>query len=157
PLGESLPHWNVAAAVYDPGRWHADGRWLRMTLGAVILLSLGAIGLGGWLVLGDARRPVDLARKQSELVSNVSHELRTPLTSIRRAAERLAEGVVADEPKRRQHLALIRDEASRLRRLISHVLDCSCLERGEKRLHRRPVNLAAIVGEVLESFSAQLL
>ena len=48
--------------------------------------------LGGFMILRDAGREVQVARLRSEFVANVSHELRTPLTSIRMYAETLLMG-----------------------------------------------------------------
>lgn len=154
-VGDALPHWSVAVMVHDPSPMLADSRRLRVIMATVILLLLGAIALGGWIVITDIRRQLDLARKKSDFVSNVSHEFRTPLTSIRLFAEMLATGRITDETKRRQHLGVIQAEASRLQRLISNVLDFSRLERGESKLRHQPVDLGQVTAEVMESFEPQ--
>lgn len=119
------------------------------------MLLVAALATGGWLVLTDARRQLDLARRKSDFVSNVSHELRTPLTSIRLFAEMLAEDRVADPSKRRQQLGIIQAEAARLQRLIGNILDFARHERGDRRVRLEPVDLAALAREVLDSFGPQ--
>ncbi len=154
-IGEVLPHWTVAVVPRDPRRLLSDGGGLQLLLGAVVVLLLMAILLGGWMVIGDARRQLDLARRKSDFVSNVSHELRTPLTSIRLFAEMLSDGRIRDEPRRQQCLRVIRAEASRLNRLIANVLDFARLERGRRGVRREPVDLETIAAEVLQSFEPQ--
>ena len=155
PIGEVLPHWHIATAVYDTASVSRDGRRINLTLVAVVGLLVTALGVGGWIVANDARRQLELARRKSDFVSNVSHELRTPLTSIRLFAEMLSEDRVTDPVKRRQHLGVIQAEAARLHRLIGNVLDFARRERGEFRSPRETVDLCAVTRQVLESFDPQ--
>ncbi|MGE3309718.1 MAG: sensor histidine kinase [Limisphaerales bacterium] len=155
-VGPSLPNWRVAATIADPGQFHLESRRLRLTLALVIVLLVAAIAAGGYLVATDARRQLDVARRKTDFVSSVSHELKTPLTSIHLFAELLSEDRVTDPAKRRQHLGIIRAEAGRLHRLIANILDFARHERGEHRLRLQPVDLAALVREVLVSFGPQL-
>jgi signal transduction histidine kinase len=155
PIGEALPHWHIATAVYDTASVSRDGRRINLTLVAVVGLLVTALGVGGWIVANDARRQLELARRKSDFVSNVSHELRTPLTSIRLFAEMLGEDRVTDPVQRRQHLGVIQAEASRLHRLIDNVLDFARRDRGEFRSPRETVDLCAVTRQVLESFDPQ--
>ena len=155
PIGASLPHWRVAAAVMEPGAALSESRRLQGTLGVVVILLVAALAVGGWVVATDARRQLELARRKSDFVSNVSHELRTPLTSIQLFADLLAEDRVQDPEKRRKHLGIIRTEARRLHRLIGHVLDFARHERGEGKLYCEAVELNNLVSEVLPAFALQ--
>jgi signal transduction histidine kinase len=70
--------------------------------------------------------------------------------------EMLAEDRVQDESKRRHFLGIITAETARLTRLINNVLDFARLERGEKKYQSVPFDLAALVGETVESYRPHL-
>jgi signal transduction histidine kinase len=155
-IGEILPHWEVAIYLLDPERLVHSANLVRVTLGLLITVLVVAIGVGSWLIVGDLRRQLRLARQKTDFVSNVSHELKTPLTSIRMFAELLAEGRVADPGKQRSYLNIITAETARLTRLINNVLDFSRLERGEKRYQMARFDLVALVREILGSYRPHL-
>src|SRR5206468_6494797 len=111
---------------------------------------------GSGLIVADLRRQLTLARQKTDFVSNVSHELKTPLTSIRMFSEMLAEGRVSEPDKQRQFLHIITAEASRLTRLINNVLDFARLERGEKKYHRAPCDLAEVASDTVETYRPHL-
>jgi signal transduction histidine kinase len=98
-----------------------------------------------------ARREAD--RLQGEFVSIVSHELRNPLTGIVGYAElMLVSEPSADE--RRTWLARIHAEAERMSRLVDQLLDMSRVESGRIQVARQPVDVAAVVHDVLAPFRA---
>ena len=155
-IGESLPHWEVAAYLRDPGKITRSANLLRLELGLLILLLLMSIAIGSWLIVNDLKRQLRLARQKTDFVSNVSHELKTPLTSIRMFSELLAEQRVADPEKRLSYLHIITAESSRLTRLINNVLDFSRLERGEKKYEMRALDLVTLVRETVETYRPHL-
>ncbi|MEI6045351.1 MAG: DUF4118 domain-containing protein, partial [Chloroflexota bacterium] len=70
-------------------------------------------------------------RLKSVLLASVSHELRTPLTSIKTAIAGLKdEGIELEPEEQRDYLEVIDQEADRLTRLISNLLDLSRIEAG---------------------------
>jgi signal transduction histidine kinase len=155
-IGESLPHWEIAAYSLNPARLHQSIRTLKMTLGLLIAVLLTAIGVGSWLIVTDLNRQLSLARQKTDFVSNVSHELKTPLTSIRMFSELLSEGRVTDPSKTRAYLGIITAETARLTRLINNVLDFNRLERGEKKYHFAETDISQLARETLESYRPQL-
>jgi len=155
-IGESLPHWEVAVYLRDPGKLLRSARSLRLELGSLIFLLLLSITLGSWLIVNDLKRQLRLARQKTDFVSNVSHELKTPLTSIRMFSELLAEERVVDPQKRRSYLHIISAESSRLTRLINNVLDFSRLERGEKKYDLRRLDLVSLIRETIDTYRPHL-
>ena len=155
-IGERLPHWQIAVHLLHPEQLGRAATTARLTLGLLVGLLVVAIGIGSWLIVSDLRRQLTLARQKTDFVSNVSHELKTPLTSIRMFSEMLAEGRVIEPDKQRQFLQIITAEASRLTRLINNVLDFSRLERGEKKYHPVPCDLAAVAAETVETYRPHL-
>ncbi len=75
-----------------------------------------------------ARRLDGRAEDVAELAANLSHEFKSPLTSIRGATELLADGAAADPTARALFLGNIRDDAHRLDRLVTRLLELSRTE-----------------------------
>ncbi len=103
----------------------------------------------------EARKLEELNRAQSHFVSSVTHELKTPLTSIKMFAEMLRTSNEISEEKRGEYLDIIEGEIDRLNRLINTVLDFAQIERGVKKYHPAPLELNALVREVLDTFQYQ--
>ena len=82
------------------------------------------------------------------LFADVSHELRTPLTVMQGTLEGVLDGVYpADEA----HLRPVLDETRVLSRLIDDLRTLSLSEAGALALHVEPVDLRALLGEVVAS------
>jgi signal transduction histidine kinase len=94
-------------------------------------------------------------QSQREFVANVSHELKTPLTSIQGFAQALEDGT-ADTPEARQQAAgIIRQEAERMHRMVLDLLDLARLDAGTLELQRAPLDLAALLHNVVERMTPQ--
>ena len=92
---------------------------------------------------GQATALREAARLKDELLATVSHDLRTPLTSIRAtAAEIRAEGVEA--------AVVIEEEAERLSRYVTDLLDLSRIRGGRARLDPQLYAAEDLVGAALE-------
>lgn len=90
---------------------------------------------------------IQLARQQQDFVAAVSHELKTPLTSIRMYSEMLREGWVTQD-KRQQYYEYIHDEAERLTRLISNILQLARITRNEPQYERKRCTVGDLMGLV---------
>ena len=76
------------------------------------------------------------------LAADISHEFKTPLTGIRGAAELLRDGASDDPAARDRFLAMIMDDAARLDRLVSRLLELARVE--DDRGIELPVDLGAL-------------
>lgn len=76
------------------------------------------------------------------LAADISHEFKTPLTGIRGAAELLRDGASDDPLARDRFLAMIIDDAARLDRLVSRLLELARVE--DDRGIDLPVDLLAL-------------
>src|SRR5262249_34293398 len=117
---------------------------------------LGLLGLtAGLLVVAvlQLRREHDLARLRADFVSSVSHELRTPLAQIRLFSETLLLGRVRSAGEGRRSLEVISQDSRRLTPLAENVLYFSRSERNVQPIARERVPLAALAGEVVDSFA----
>lgn len=91
----------------------------------------------------------DVDRLKDEFVSSISHELRTPLTSISGYVELLMED--EEDPEKREQLGIVDRNATRLLGLVSDMLFAARMQSGQFDLRTRPVDLRAIVAEIVES------
>ena len=83
-------------------------------------------------------------RMRREFIANLSHEMRTPLTIVRGYAEAIYDGTITGEQSRRS-VAIMRDEALRLERLIQDMLDLSKLQLAQYELELEQFPLAVAV------------
>jgi signal transduction histidine kinase/DNA-binding response OmpR family regulator len=110
--------------------------------------------LGRVFVIRETTAERDAERLKDELVATVSHELRTPLAGIMGFAELLTERDY-DEQTRNRHLRTIRREATRLTSLVNDFLDLQRIESGGFKLSLEPYDLAELVREAAQLYSAQ--
>ncbi len=103
-----------------------------------------------------ARVRIKTEEMRSSLLSAVSHDLRTPLATITGAASTLrAQGDRVPAETRDELLESISEEAERLGRLVSNLLDMTRLESGVE-LRRERCPLEEIVGAALHRMEPQL-
>src|SRR5206468_1470793 len=104
-------------------------------------------GTGGGIVLVardvTSARLVDRVRR--DFVANASHELKTPVASILALAETMQDAAAHDPAATERFAARLEQEARRLSRLVTDLLDLSRLE-GEIP-DRVPVDLDLVVTE----------
>lgn len=95
------------------------------------------------------RRRADEERLRNALLSSVSHDLRTPLGVITGAVSTALETPDLSEATRRDLLISAQEEAQRLHRLVSNLLDITRLESGAIDLQTEWVPLEEVVGAAL--------
>jgi signal transduction histidine kinase len=83
---------------------------------------------------------------QTDLIAELMHEVKTPLLSITTASELLAR---QSDPAGQELLVLIQKQINRLSKLTRDFLELSRLESGRVHLRLETVDLAHIVGEVI--------
>jgi len=91
---------------------------------------------------------------REQFLSIASHELRTPLTSLLGYASLLPQAVARGTGQVDKMTDRIVRQAQRLNGLIDQLLDISRLQQGQFAITRRPVDLAAVVGQVVDEVRA---
>ena len=95
----------------------------------------------------------DLERLRAEFLGLVSYELRTPLASIKgSAATLLDESANLNPAETRQFHTIINDQADRMRRMITDLLDVAHIETGTLSVSLEPSDVTALVGQARTSF-----
>jgi DNA-binding response OmpR family regulator len=98
----------------------------------------------------DNARIQEANRLKSEFLANMSHELRTPLNAIIGFTQLLHDGeVTADMPEHHEFLGDILASGRHLLQLINDVLDLSKVEAGKLDFSPEPIDLPALLAEVL--------
>jgi PAS domain S-box-containing protein len=134
-------------------RWDGEYRWI-LDHGVPRKTPDGAIvGYIGTCFDFSERRAIE--QLKNEFVSVVSHELRTPLTAIRGSLGLIAAGKtgpLADKTKTMVDIAV--SSTDRLVRLINDILDIEKIESGKMTFQLKPLDLAAVVEQAVESTRA---
>ena len=115
--------------------------------------EIGSLGQSLNAMLAQIEQAFDERRRSEQrlrrFVADASHELRTPLTSVRGFAELFRRGA-ADRP---DDLAIVMSrieaEAVRMGVLVEDLLLLARLDQG-RAIERQPVDVAALVGELVE-------
>ncbi len=113
--------------------------------------------------LGDLARTLDAMRHQlaelddarKRFIATASHELRTPIFSLGGFLE-LLEDEDMDPETRRQFVRQLREQAARLTRLATDLLDLSRLEAGSLDLRQEPTDIGALCRMVASEFTPAL-
>jgi len=96
-----------------------------------------------------------ISRSKSEFLANMSHEIRTPLNSVIGFSELLSQNIT--NTKHLNYLKLISSSGKSLLMLINDILDLSKIEAEKLDLHYAPVNIKAIIGEIEQIFSNNII
>ena len=97
----------------------------------------------------------EMERLRAQFLGMVSHELRTPLTSIKgSAATLLDDSALLNPAEMRQFHRVIDEQADRMRRMISDLLDVAHIETGTLPVSPEPSDIAALADQARKSFVA---
>jgi two-component system phosphate regulon sensor histidine kinase PhoR len=105
------------------------------------------------VVLHDQTQARRLEAMRVDFVANASHELRTPLASLLGFIETLQGPARTDAAAREKFLAIMAEQARRMSRLIDDLLSLSRIEMNAHVRPRAPVDLAAVVGHIVETLA----
>lgn len=106
-------------------------------------------------------RQTAAVQQRDDFLSIASHELKTPITSmklqvqIRKRYLQKGDPSVFEPTKVKALIDFTETQLERLARLVDDMLDISRIVNGKLSLNRQPMELGALVEEVLSGFSAQ--
>ena len=112
------------------------------------LLLAGGVAVALW-----QRKAIRIAEDRVSFVNRVSHELRTPLTNLLLNTDLAIDGLAVGDDKARRRLGLIREETSRLSRIVDNVLAFARIERGRMETRKEDCEVDAALEELRETFA----
>ncbi len=96
-------------------------------------------------------------RLERSLLNSISHDLRTPLSSITGALSSLKdEGSSVSAESRRELIDLAGEEAERMNRFVTNLLDITRLEAGVLKIKKEPYDVQDLLGSCLASLEPRL-
>jgi len=116
---------------------------------AIAALLLG----GGAAIVAWQRKAIRLAAERVSFVNQVSHELRTPLTNLLLNTDLALDSLPVEDGKIRRRLGLIREETSRLSRIVDNVLAFARIEKGTAEYRNGSCYPDEVIGGLEESFA----
>jgi signal transduction histidine kinase len=135
----------------ERGLFSADDRALAQELGRRAALALENASLYQQAKIAVALR--------EEFLSIASHELRTPLSTLQMHLQMMQLKSASDVPLTHEELAVriakCTVQATRLSRLVDTLLDVSVIASGHIALQREPLELRALIGELIERFRSE--
>jgi PAS domain S-box-containing protein len=163
PAGELLGGWDEASAaipVAGGGRpKHQLARMLPFDVeGRELWLSLCGVDVADATVYSFQDRTDErgVDKLKDDFVATASHELRTPLAAIYGAAKTLCREDGLDDEGVAHLMAMIASESERLARVVDDILVASHLDSGRLRFASAPVDVRALVSDVVASMQMQL-
>ena len=108
------------------------------------------------VLLDDVTQAKVTERMRVDFVANASHELRTPLATLTGFIETLQGPAAEDEPARQRFLAIMAQEADRMRRLIDDLMSLSRIELDKFIRPNQPLDLKGIAAEVGRTLAIRL-
>ncbi len=108
--------------------------------------------LGYVIVLHDITKEAEIDMMKNSFISNVSHELRTPVTVIRSYIDTLYNYEEEfDEKTKREFIAVLDQESSRLNKMVNDILDFSRLEAPNVNLEKTLCEIQPILELTISS------
>ena len=130
----------------------ADRTWIRYTRNPIRDRD-GA--LKAYVVVArDVTAEMEAEQMKRDFVATVSHELRTPLTPLKGFLTTLMRGTGEDTPEARQeYYRIMLNQANRLERLITDLLEVSRIEAGKSLAAVHAMELSAVIAEQVRELS----
>jgi two-component system phosphate regulon sensor histidine kinase PhoR len=129
-------------------------KMLPHVLFSLLLFGITAAAFG--LIYKSLRQQQRLTALKNDFIGNITHELKTPITTVGVALEALSDFDVLKKPEQaREYLSISKLELERLTLLVDKVLRLSMFEEKQPRLQLEPLDLAALVRQVLNAMKLQ--
>jgi two-component system sensor histidine kinase KdpD len=155
PIGETPAPLGVLALVQGTGlALDVEQRAFLETIARQAAFALDRARLSQTARVADLRAKSEELR--STLLSSVSHDLRTPLAAIVGAVTTVRDDTTLPPEVKRDMLDTIVEEADRLERLVSDLLDMTRLASGTLAVRKDWVPLEEVVGSALVRVEARL-
>ena len=122
-------------------------RQIMVGLEGIVFLALFFVG--AWLIYRSLVKTEEIKFHQQNFLMAVTHELKTPLASISVYIDALKSDKIPQE-KKLEVIPKIREDVSRLEKLVENVLEAGRFQRSGYTLDREQIDLSQLTGERLD-------
>ena len=143
----------LAGAPAEKTAWTEKAAVERRYEAYVAPLNIQGYKKAALISLHDLTEAHRIARMRVDFVANASHELRTPLASILGFVETLQGPAKNDTAARDKFLRIMRDQASRMSRLVDDLLSLSNIEQHMHVCPSTPVDLTLLVEHIVDTLA----
>lgn len=103
-----------------------------------------------YVIVNTFEQLAEASLMKTEFVRIISHQLRTPLSNLKWILETLTEE--KDQEKRREYFAMVKDNNSRMIKLVEDMLFASKIEQGKWISIKEEISFEAVLNKVVNSF-----
>lgn len=93
---------------------------------------------------------------RSEFFANISHELRTPITYLEGYSKVIKDGMYDSEEEKNKYLAIIHEEAARLKHLVQDLFELSKMEEGKISFNMEWMDLSEAMKNSLRTMEPKI-
>lgn len=93
---------------------------------------------------------------KNDFINNMTHEFKTPISTIALACEAMGDKSVDDEAIKTTYVSIIKDENSRLQKMVENILLIAQLNKGQLRMNVDLVDVHELINNVVRSISLQV-
>jgi signal transduction histidine kinase len=133
-----------------------QGELVPVATGAAPVLDASGGLSGAIVIVHDISARKELERLREEWAAIVAHDLRQPVSTIRMSVEAMLLDASELPAGARHVLERIESATRRLSRMIADLLDVSRLDSNRLAVERRPVEIDALIGSVLDGLGETL-
>lgn len=94
---------------------------------------------------------------KNDFINNMTHEFKTPISTISLACEAIEDKSVNDMDTKIAYVSIIKDENTRLQKMVENILLTAQLNKGQLRMNVELVNVRTLIEKVLNSLSLQVI
>ena len=160
---QNMPPWNFVVVralseetvkTQETLVTRADGSFVISLCSSAPLFSANGTLTGAVLVFQDITVQKSLEQHKNEFLSMTSHELRTPITAIQGLAELLQMNNTQNSSRSKRAFKQIVEQSQHLTKLVEEMLDLSRIEQARFTLKRAPIDIIALLTNIVESQAA---
>jgi two-component system phosphate regulon sensor histidine kinase PhoR len=143
----------LSGGVAEKTSWSEKAPVERWFEAHIAPLKLADQETAAMISLRDLTEAYRVERMRVDFVANASHELRTPLSSLLGFVETLQGPAKNDDVAREKFLRIMREQASRMARLIDDLLSLSRIEQHMHVHPATPVDLTMLVAHIVDTLA----
>jgi signal transduction histidine kinase len=109
-----------------------------------------------YLTLNTILKQKRISEIKNDFINNMTHELKTPIATTSLAIDAISNPQVKNDHERfNQYTAILKEENRKLNNHVERVLQMAMIDKGNLQLHKKRVDLAAIINSSINTHKLQ--